>query len=155
MSSARERQALPFTDQLIDKPKRQRSDWRTDGNVCRDAVQRPFEKQAEREQRFHPDALELQASSSGRQDWIRQQRRALRRQMIDEESPVKILAGAYIEKPERKDRQPAAPICHREGHRRRFVRHEEIRHMPVEVEPAQALLREQTGDHDDAQHHGE
>src|SRR5262245_40447080 len=110
MSSPRKRQPLSFAHEFVDEPKRQRPDGRGDRNLRRDAIERPFEKQSEREQRVYSEALEMQPTTSGRQDRVREEHRALHRQMVDEQSPVQILSARCIKNAKRKTWQPGTTI---------------------------------------------
>src|SRR6476659_5279028 len=153
MSTPRKRQPLAFADKFVDKSERQRLDWRADRNFRGNAIERPLEKQAEGEQRLRSDAFEFQPSAGGGQDRVRKQYRALCRQMVHEQPSVEIVSAYDVKKAKGKARQPWTTMSYREGHRRRLVGHDEIWHMPVEVESAQTLLGQETGDHHDAQHH--
>src|SRR5688572_23022747 len=97
VSSSWEGFSLSFADQFIHKTQRERLDGRTDEQMrfCRVA---PFlEEQPKGKQRLRPNAFKPNPTPFRGKEWIGQEHRTLRRQEVNREASVDILAVDDIE----------------------------------------------------------
>jgi hypothetical protein len=97
VSSPREGFSLSFADQFIHESQPERLDGRTDEQMRFRGVAPFLQEQSEGKSRLRPDAFEPDPAPFRDKEWIGQEHRTLRRQEVNRETSIDILAVDDIE----------------------------------------------------------
>ena len=79
----------------------------------------------------------------------------MRGQEVNRKPPVDLLTLDDIKQSERKAGQMPVSVGDRDRESGRLIGHDEIGHMPMELQSPETALGEETGDDDQAEHHRE